>query len=138
MSEQHNLLLGLDHIGLVVRNLEATATALEQTVGLKLAEVENYQDLLRIGFLPLGDVDLELIEPITGEGLNAEFLQQHGEGVHHLAFAVADLDAAVDHALRRGARLLLAPTIGARNRRIAFLAGEGLGGTIVELVAVSK
>lgn len=128
----------LDHIGIVVRDLEATAAALERTLGLKLEEIENYQDILRIGFLPLGPIDIELLEPTTDEGLNAEFLREHGEGVHHVAFAVEDLEASLAHALDQGAKLLLAPTTGARGRRIAFLEGDGLGGTILELVASSE
>jgi len=130
--------LKLDHIGIVVRDLEATAAAWEQVLGLTLEEVEEYQGILRIGFLPLGEMDVELIQPTTQEGLNADFLREQGEGVHHVAFAVTDLEAAVERALERGARLLLAPTVGARGRRIAFLEGEGLGGTIVELVAAPE
>ena len=128
----------LDHIGIVVRDLKATAKALELALGVKLEEVEDYQGILRIGFLPLGETDIELIEPITGQGLNAEFLRDHGEGVHHVAYAVEDLEASLQRALDRGAKLLLAPCTGARGRRIAFLEGEGLGGTIVELVAERK
>lgn len=138
MDKEKLALQGLDHIGIVVRDLEATAAALERALGLKLEEIENYQGTLRIGFLPLGPIDIELLEPITDEGLNAEFLQEHGEGVHHVAFAVEDLEASLAHALDQGAKLLLAPTTGARGRRIAFLEGEGLGGTILELVASSK
>ena len=126
----------LDHIGIVVRNLDATAAMLEKTIGLKLEEIEDYQDILRIGFMPIGGLDIELLEPTTDSGLNADWLRENGEGVHHMAFAVEDLDAAVDHALQQGVKLLLAPTIGARNRRIAFLEGDELGGTIVELVEV--
>ncbi len=125
----------LDHIGIVVRDLEATAKALELTLGVKLEEVEDYQGSLQIGFLPLGEMDIELIEPATGDGFIAEFLRDHGEGVHHVAYAVDDLEASIQHASDQGAKLLLAPCIGARGRRIAFLEGEGLGGTIVELVA---
>lgn len=138
MDKDKLALQALDHIGIVVRDLEATAAALDRALGLKLEEIENYQDILRIGFLPLGPIDIELLEPITDEGLNAEFLREHGEGVHHVAFAVEDLEASLAHALDQGAKLLLAPTIGARGRRIAFLEGDGLGGTILELVTDSE
>ena len=126
--------LKLDHIGIVVKDLTATAEILERTIGLKLAEIENYQDILKVGFMPVGDVDVELLEPTTAEGLNAEFLRDHGEGVHHLAFKVDDLDQAVAHAVAQGAKVILGPTAGARNKRIVFLAGDDLGGTIVELL----
>ena len=124
----------LDHIGIVVRDLEATAAAIERIVGLKMSEVENYQDILQIGFLPIGDVDVELLEPTSDEGLNAEFLRDHGEGVHHLAFKVDDLDTALAHAVAEGAQIILGPTEGARGKRIVFLAGDEMGGTIIELL----
>ena len=124
----------LDHIGIVVRNLAETATALERIVGLKMTEVENYKDILQIGFLPIGDIDVELLEPTTEDGLNAEFLRDHGEGVHHLAFKVDDLDSAVAHAVAQGAQIILGPTEGARGKRIVFLAGDEMGGTIIELL----
>ncbi len=124
----------LDHIGIVVRDLAATATALERIVGLKMTEVENYKGILQVGFLPIGDVDVELLEPTRDDGLNAEFLRDHGEGVHHLAFKVDDLDTAVAHAVKEGAQIILGPTEGARGKRIVFLAGDQLGGTIIELL----
>ena len=126
--------LRLDHIGIVVRDLEKTAVALEQTLGLKLERMENYRDSLRIGFFPLGEIQVELIEPLSKKGMNAEFLQQRGEGVHHLAFAVKDLSKALKQAQAEGARMLLQPCIGAEGKPIAFLEGTGLGGTALELV----
>ncbi len=124
----------LDHVGIIVKNLDATAAALERTIGLKLAETANYKDILRIGFIPIEEMDIELLEPITSEGLNAEFLRDRGEGVHHMAFQVDNLDAALAHAVEQGAQVILGPTEGARGKRIAFLAGVELGGTIVELL----
>ena len=124
----------LDHIGIVVQNLEATAAVLERVVGLKLTDIENYKDILQVGFLPIGDVDIELLEPTTDDGLNAEFLRDQGEGVHHLAFKVDDLDTAVAHAVNQGAKIILGPTEGARGKRIVFLAGDEMGGTIIELL----
>lgn len=124
----------LDHIGIVVRDIEATAAALERIVGLKLTGIENYKDILQVGFLPIGEVDLELLQPTSDAGLNAEFLRDHGEGVHHLAFKVDDLDTAVAHAVKEGAQIILGPTEGARGKRIVFLAGDEMGGSIIELL----
>ena len=93
----------LDHVGIIVKNVDATAAAVERTIGLKLTETANYKDILKIGFIPIGGVDIELLEPITSEGLNAEFLRDRGEGVHHMAFQVDNLDAAVAAAVKQGA-----------------------------------
>ncbi len=124
----------LDHVGIIVKNVDATAAAVERTIGLKLTETANYKDILKIGFIPIGGVDIELLEPITSEGLNAEFLRDRGEGVHHMAFQVDNLDAAVATAVEQGAQVILGPTEGARGKRIVFLAGDELGGTIIELL----
>jgi methylmalonyl-CoA epimerase len=124
----------LDHVGIIVKNVDATAAAVERTIGLKLTETAIYKDILKIGFIPIGGVDIELLEPITSEGLNAEFLRDRGEGVHHMAFQVDNLDAAVAAAVEQGAQVILGPTEGARGKRIVFLAGDELGGTIIELL----
>ena len=124
----------LDHVGIIVKNVDATAAAIERTIGLKLTETANYKDILRIGFMPIGGMDIELLEPTTSEGLNAEFLRDRGEGVHHMAFQVDNLDAAVATAVEQGAQVILGPTEGARGKRIVFLAGDELGGTIIELL----
>lgn len=126
--------LKLDHIGIVVKNLHETAAAFENAIGLPLEETESYKEMLNIGFVPVGSMDIEFLEPTTSEGLNADFLKNHGEGVHHIAFEVEDLDAAMAKAIKNGARVILGPTEGARGKRIVFLDGITLGGTIVELL----
>ena len=130
--------LKLDHIGIVVNNLQETAAAFENIIGLSLEEIEDYKETLKIGFVPVGSLDIELVEPTTSEGLNADFLKNNGEGVHHIAFEVEDLDAAIANAVENGAQVILGPTEGARGKRIVFLDGITLGGTIVELLESPK
>ncbi len=130
--------LKLDHIGIVVNNLQETAAAFENIIGLSLEEIEYYKETLKIGFVPVGSLDIELVEPTTSEGLNADFLKNNGEGVHHIAFEVEDLDAAIANAVENGAQVILGPTEGARGKRIVFLDGITLGGTIVELLESPK
>ena len=130
--------LKLDHIGIVVNNLQETAAAFENIIGLSLEEIEDYKETLKIGFVPVGSLDIELVEPTTSEGLNADFLKNNGEGVHHIAFEVEDLDAAISNAVENGAQVILGPTEGARGKRIVFLDGITLGGTIVELLESPK
>jgi len=130
--------LKLDHIGIVVNNLQETAAAFENIIGLSLEEIEYYKETLKIGFVPVGSLDIELVEPTTSEGLNADFLKNNGEGVHHIAFEVEDLDAAISNAVKNGAQVILGPTEGARGKRIVFLDGITLGGTIVELLESPK
>ena len=130
--------LRLDHIGIVVRDLKATAKALEKTLDWKLERIENYRQSLAIGFFSFGDVKVELIQPLTDEGMNVDFLRHRGEGVQHLAFRVPNLKEAVKQAGLQGIQLLLEPTLGVEGKPIAFLKGEGLGGTALELIEYSE
>tara|TARA_B100000700_G_C14987102_1_gene829404 strand:- start:1239 stop:1649 length:411 start_codon:yes stop_codon:yes gene_type:complete len=126
--------LKLNHIGIVVKNLEKTADIFNKTIGLSLEDIEDYKETLRIGFLPIGSTDIELIEPISSKGINADFLKEQGEGIHHIAFEVDSLDQAIDHAVKNGAEVIFGPTEGARSKRIVFLKGDIFGGTIIELL----
>ncbi len=54
----------LDHVGIIVKNVEATAAAVERTIGLKLADTATYKDILKVGFIPIEEMDIELLEPM--------------------------------------------------------------------------
>jgi methylmalonyl-CoA epimerase len=101
------VLLRLHHVGLIVRDLEATSVQYTEKLGLRLDRVEDYGDgLLRIGFLVCGDVFLELIQPLTDDGPNAAWLRTVGEGIQHLAFEVGDVNGTLAELTARGVPLL--------------------------------
>ena len=124
----------LDHIGIVVNNIEKTANFFSKAIGIDLQEIEDYKQILKIGFLPVESIDIELLEPTSTNGINAEFLKNHGEGVHHIAFEVENLDQAIKTAVDQGAKVIFGPTEGARGKKIVFLDGDMFGGTIIELL----
>ena len=118
--------LRLDHVGVVVADAAQAARAYEP-LGSRGVRWEEYgPGMLRIACVPAGGAVVEFIQPLTGEGANAEFLRRSGGGVHHLAFAVDDLDAALR---RLGSDAPVLP--GAGGTRIAFVGL--LGGVLVEL-----
>lgn len=118
--------LRLDHVGVVVPDAQVAAASYAP-LGGAVTRWEDYgPGQLRIAFLPAGDTCIEFIEPSTAEGPNAEFLRANGGGVHHLAFAVEDLEAAL---VELGVRVPIQP--GAGGGRIAFVGR--LGGVLVEL-----
>ena len=130
------MLLRLHHVGLIVRDLEATSAQYTEKLGLRLDRVEDYGDgLLRIGFLVCGDVFLELIQPLTDDGPNAAWLRTLGEGIQHLAFEVGDVNGTLAELTARGVPLLdRGARPGASGTRIAFLDPRGFAGSLLELV----
>jgi methylmalonyl-CoA/ethylmalonyl-CoA epimerase len=126
---------GIHHIGMLVRDARGTAKMLRRTLGLKVAAWEDYgPGLLRIGFIRMPGTLLELIEPLTDEGFNAEWLRERGEGIQHIALHVDDIDLAMRSLKRRGIALQDdRPRPGAANTRIAFLARVATGDLLIEL-----
>lgn len=131
------LLKKIDHIAIAVSDLEA---ALEKYHKLYAAEptiIETLEELnVRIAFIPVGDVMLELAEPLVpGQGRIGEFLARHGEGFHHIAYRVENLDEFLDTLKGAGVRLRdHKPRPGVAGSRIAFLAPEETNNVLTELV----
>lgn len=125
---------GLHHIGVLVRDASA-ATERLRPLGLEVSAWEDYgPGLLRIAFIRLGGVLLELIEPLTTDGFNAEWLRRRGEGIQHIALHVDDIHAAIAVLKERGVSLQdETPRPGAGNTLIAFLAPDPADGFLVEL-----
>ena len=124
----------VDHLGVIVGDLDAAVRSFTENLGLKLDHTERYGDELDIAFLPCGETLVELITPRTGEGSNADYLKQHGPGIQHVAFEVENLDAALEELSERGVSPLGdAPVPGAGGMRIAFLDPKSFGGVLVEL-----
>lgn len=128
----------IDHIGIAVRNLEAAKSFYEKSLGLK---VENEEILgeMRIAFVPVGDVNVELIESMTPDGVIAKFIAKRGEGIHHIAYEVEDLDGALEKLKEQGVRLVdETPRPGAHGTRVAFLHPKSSNGVLTELVSTQK
>ena len=125
---------GLAHIGISVRSIEAALPAWEK-LGFRLAETEVLESMhLKVAFLKAGDTWIELLEPTSADTPVGRFLERRGEGIHHLALYVADIDAALARAETLGLRLIdRTPRGGSHGMRIAFLHPGGLSGALVEL-----
>ena len=123
------------HMGMIVPDLQRAIGGFRDVLGLELDHIEPYGDELRIGFLPCGEVLVELIEPLTRTGFSADWLSANGAGIQHVAFEVDDLEAALRELADKGVHPTgEAPRPGAGKTIIAFLDPEPFGGVIVELV----
>ena len=124
----------VDHLGVIVGDLDGAVKSFTEHLGLKLDHTELYGDELEIAFLPCGETLVELIEPLKEGGSNADYLREHGPGIQHVAFEVDDLEAALSELAERGVKPLgNAPLPGAGGTRIAFLEPQAFGGILVEL-----
>jgi len=130
----------LDHIGIIVNDLNQAIQQYEYVLGLKLNRIEDYgEGLLKIAFFSLGDVLIELIQPLK-EGSSAwDFLHHHGEGVEHIAFEVENIDSELTTLIEKKVPLHnKIPKPGAGGADIAFLKRTALNGVLGEFVSHQK
>jgi methylmalonyl-CoA/ethylmalonyl-CoA epimerase len=125
----------IDHIAIAVNDIDAALEFFSDTLGLEVGhtDVEEEQGVV-VAFLPLGESELELIEPVVDQSGVAKWLSGRGPGLHHLCLEVSDLDAALARLHERGVQMIDDEAyIGAGGRRIAFIHPHAAYGVLVEL-----
>jgi methylmalonyl-CoA/ethylmalonyl-CoA epimerase len=121
------------HIGIAVQALDALLPFYRDVLGMSEAPLED-ADGARIVGLVAGESLVELLESKRPDSPVARFVDKRGPGIHHVCFAVDDLDGALDRCRAAGIRLIdQTPRIGAEGKRIAFLHPSATGGVLVEL-----
>jgi methylmalonyl-CoA/ethylmalonyl-CoA epimerase len=125
----------IDHVGIAVRSLEAAVKAYE-ALGLKVSSTDTVaSEAVKVAFLPIGETRLELLEPIAPESSIAKSIEKRGEGVHHIALRVENIEESMRLAKERGLQLVNeTPRIGAHGRKIAFIHPKSTSGVLLELV----
>ena len=126
---------GLAHIAIAVREADPLAAVLVAAFGAVRSEEEVLDGgALRVVFVRLGDLTLELLEPRSPDHTVARYLESRGPGLHHVSLEVADLPAALERCRAAGVQLIdPTPRCGAHETRVAFLHPKSLGGVLVEL-----
>ncbi|MBR4070882.1 MAG: methylmalonyl-CoA epimerase [Bacteroidaceae bacterium] len=126
----------IEHLGIAVKSLEEAIPYYENILGLKCYSIEEVADQkVKTAFFKVGQTKIELLEPTSPESTIAGFIEKRGEGIHHLAFAVADGVAnALAEVEGKGVRLIdKAPRKGAEGLNITFLHPKSTGGVLTEL-----
>ena len=122
-----------DHAGVATENAESLAFRFEDLFGCEIAHEERFGDL-KVLFMSLENGYFELLEP-TAEGTISQFLENHGPGLHHIALATDDIEAALENAESVGVELIdEEPRPGAWGHDVAFLHPDSTGGVLVEFV----
>lgn len=126
----------LDHIGIAVRSLDNSLKFYRDTMRLPVKGVEEVEEeKVRVAMLPLGETRIELLEATTPDSTIARFIDKRGEGIHHIAVSVADLDVQLQRLEAGGVTVLPGKgKYGASGRRYAFLHPASCGGVLIELV----
>ena len=117
------MIVKIDHIGIAVNNLEDAVKPYIDVFGLKVGEIETLEEhKVRIAMIPVGESRIEFLQPTDSEGPIAKFIEERGEGIHHLALEVSDIQGMLKMLKEKGVPLInTEPIIGAGGARIAFL-----------------
>lgn len=129
-------LYNLDHVGIAVVDLESAITSYRERYRVEPLYRETVVDQgVEEALIPVGGSFIQLLTPLSADSPVGRFLSKKGEGLHHIAYAVADIDEALTHLAALGVQLIdQKPRIGSRGARIAFVHPSDLGGTLMELV----
>ncbi|MEW6276358.1 MAG: VOC family protein [Bacillota bacterium] len=124
----------IDHIGILVENIEASLRFYRDQLGLPVKTIEaNEEFKVRIAFLPIGEVLVELVEPFPDSPLR-QYLKEKGEGLHHIAFEVDDLKKSLAELKAAGVPLLdEEPRLGGEGALVAFLDAGAANNVAIEL-----
>jgi len=128
--------LGIDHLGVAVRDLERACRTYVDTLGMTAGGTETLPERgLAVRFVDTGGPPLELLAPTTASSEISRFLDKRGEGLHHVCLQVSNIEAALADLAARGAQLVDAtPRPGAHGSRVAFLHPKSAHGVLIELV----
>lgn len=128
----------IDHIAIIVRNIEQALVFYRDTLGIMPSEIKEVPtEQVRIAFLPMGGPsgsEIELIEPTTPNSSLVKFLEKRGEGLHHICLEVDDIEAALHEMQEKSVPVLnQQPRLAAEGRAI-FLHPRGTNGVLLELI----
>ncbi|HZD56506.1 MAG TPA: methylmalonyl-CoA epimerase [Anaerolineales bacterium] len=125
----------VDHIAIVVEDIDEALKFWRDALGLKLLQVEEVSEQESIvAFLPVGGSEIELVKPTSQESGVARYLQKRGPGMHHICFEVDDIQATLESLKQKGVRLINEEAMtGSGGKKIAFIHPESSHGVLVEL-----
>ena len=130
----------IEHVGIAVKDLATSIKYYEDVLGLKCYSIEEVKDQkVKTAFFKIGQTKIELLESTEPNGPIGKFIEKRGEGVHHIAFAVNEIEQALSEAEGKGIRLIdNKPRKGAEGLNIAFLHPKSTGGVLTEFCNDNK
>jgi len=128
-------ILKIDHLGIAVNSIDEGKNFWSEVLGLAFEGTETVaEQKVTTAFFPVGESEIELLESTAPDGPIAKYMEKKGAGIQHIAFRVADIEAALAELKEKGVRLIdEKPRMGAGGAKIAFLHPKATGGVLVEL-----
>lgn len=125
----------IDHIGIAVKSLDE-AVELYRKLGFEVKEIEEVaEQKVRVAMLPVGESKIELLEATSPDSAIAKFIEKRGEGIHHIAVNVENIEQALENAKNNGLQLIdEKPRIGAGGKKVAFIHPKSTKGVLLEFV----
>jgi len=125
----------LNHVGVIVNDLDSTLKIYERIFGLKPTTVKTAMEgKARVAFVPVGDGEIELIQPLDPNLPQSKFLQTHGQGIHHISLSTDNIESEVDKMRKQGVDFVgEVPKIGAHGVKIIFTKPETTDNITIEL-----
>ena len=125
----------IHHVAIIVDDLEKSLQFWRDSFGLELDNIKQVPEQnAQIAFLPIGDAEIELVQPVGDESGLARFLKNRGPGMHHLCVQVSSIETMLSKLKSKGVRLINEnPLIGQDGKRYAFIHPESTGGVLLEL-----
>ncbi len=125
----------IDHVGIVVRNIDETLKIFSNMFGFRMVEsVTDPRQEFRSVLVFAGDAALELIEPISPKGNIAKFLEQRGQSIHHLSLSVDNIEQELESLQAKGIRLVNKEPQSLPSAQVAFIHPHSTGGILIELI----
>jgi len=128
--------VNIDHIGIAVKSLEQAIKVYETAIGLQVTGFDQVEDQgVRVAMIAVGESRIELLEATRADSVIEKFISKRGEGIHHIALRVSNIDETLQRLKSSGVRLVdSTPKPGAHNTRVAFIHPSSTNGVLLELV----
>jgi len=126
----------ISHLGIATKGIDEALKFWQDALGLKNVHTETVEDQkVRVAMLPIGETNIELLEPTSEDSPIAKFLEKRGGGIHHIAVEVENIGESLAKLKAEGARLIdEQPRVGAEGCLVAFVHPSAAGGVLLELV----
>ena len=130
----------ISHVAVAVKNLDEAIKTFSELTGVECLHIETVEEQkVRVAIFKIGESRIELTEPTSADSPVAKFIEKRGEGIHHIAFEVDDIEGEINRVKEKNFQLIdLIPRYGANNCLIAFIHPKSVNGVLVELTQEKK
>ncbi|OMP67734.1 methylmalonyl-CoA epimerase [Domibacillus epiphyticus] len=125
----------VDHIGIAVASLEESMALYTEQLGMTHMKTETVESQgVNVAFIDAGNMKIELLEPTSPDSPIAKFLEKRGQGIHHIAYSVQNIESRIAEMKERGIQMINeSPKLGAGGAHVAFMHPKSTGGVLMEL-----